>query len=83
MAFLKLKEKWMIDNGFKKGWCSHRHCTTYDYKGYSWTIEDIETTSFAVITRFKKWYDGLITERELEQAKEFCKKYSKKINVSA
>ena len=77
MTINQYKRKWMIDNGFKRELCPYRNIV-YNYKGYSWTVKDIENTSMSVIMKYKLFYDGEITEEELDKYIKFEKTFKKK-----
>lgn len=61
------KINWLIKNGFKKEICNHRGITTYTYKGYVWTEFTIKDKPLNIIKRYKDWYDGLLSEDDLNE----------------
>lgn len=75
----ELKTKWLILNGFKIEFCPHRKYITYNYKGYSWTEEDIKNRSSITIKKYKDFYDDLITEKHLNAFLAFEKSFEKAI----
>lgn len=58
---------WLESNGFKYEHCLIRRIGTWNYKGYSWTLEDIKEATIEVLQEFKKFYDEEITEKQLEE----------------
>lgn len=75
MTINEYKLKWMKDNGFKTEWCTYRKCLIYEYKGYAWTYEEIKKTSVSIIIKYKLFYDGIITEEQLQKYKKFEKTF--------
>lgn len=73
MTIDEYKIKWMKDNGFVLGYCNYRKCTIYEYNGYTWTYQEVKETALSVIIKYKRFYDGLITEKQLNNYKEFEK----------
>jgi len=63
-----IKMEWMLHNGFKKSYCGERKEDILSYKDeYSWTYEEILFESLKNIKAYKQWYDGGITENELDK----------------
>lgn len=60
------KIQWLDNNGFKYEQCFIRRIGTWNYKGYSWTLPEINLTSLETMKNFKKFYDGEISEQELD-----------------
>ena len=50
----KTKENWLLNNGFQRR-CKTKNVTTYEYKGSSWTKEDILNTPISLLIRYKIW----------------------------
>lgn len=63
---MNIKLRWLIDNGFKEDWCSYRKTIIYTYKDYSWTKAEVKEVPLSTLISYKKFYDGEITESELE-----------------
>lgn len=61
------KINWLESSGFKYEHCKIRRIGTWNYKGYSWTLEDIKEIPLEVIKTFKDWYDEKISEKDLQK----------------
>lgn len=70
---LNIKIEWMLDNGFENDYCNYRETSTFTYKGYVWTIDEVKSSALMKIELYKKWYDEIITEDELNRYLEFYK----------
>lgn len=58
--------EWMLENGFKKEICMERKKQVLAYKGYSWETTEAQITPLEIVKKYKDWYDGAITESELD-----------------
>lgn len=74
---LSSKIKIMVKQGFKKYVSRMTNTITFEYKGNIWTLDQVKDISIAIILRYKKWYDGYITNLELQRAIVFDRKYRK------
>ncbi|HDK7218102.1 TPA: hypothetical protein PTV45_003573 [Clostridium botulinum] len=63
---MNTKIKWLLDNGFKEDWCSYRKTIIYIYKGYSWTKKETKEVPLSTLMTYKRFYDGEISEKELD-----------------
>lgn len=63
---MNTKIKWLLDNGFKESLCDYRKVIIYEYKEYSWTNEEIKKVPLSTLMTFKRFYDGEISEKELD-----------------
>lgn len=68
---LNIKIEWMLSSGFENDYCNYRETSTFTYKGYVWTIDEVNSSSLMKIELYKKWYDETITEDELNRYLEF------------
>lgn len=63
---MSTKIKWLLDNGFEEDWCSYRKTIIYVYKDYSWTKKEIKEVPLSTLMTYKRFYDGEISESELD-----------------
>lgn len=63
-----IKIEWMLHNGFKKDYCGERKINILSYNDeYSWTYDEIMFEPLKNIKAYKEWYEGKITESELDK----------------
>lgn len=62
LNIVKLKKRWMLQNGFRRV----NGKEVYEYKGNYWTLSQIKTTPALLIMKSKDLYDGLISRKQFE-----------------